>query len=614
MIRRLILSLTALAPAFPAAADYEVLHELQRAGAQPVAPLLAHSSGLLYGTTSGGGAADAGTVFRIDLSGGLTVLHSFADADGRAPVGALVEGDGGEIFGTASAGGAGGFGTAFKITTTGVFTKLADFSGGGSGSVPGSLLRAADGDFYGTSLAGGSGGAGTVFRMTPGGAVTTLAHFSGANGALPAGKLAIVGTALYGATTNGGSAGQGTVFRVNTNGTGFATMAHFNGTNGANPDGGPLLHSDGFLYGLTEFGGTNGFGTAYRLSTAATPALTVLRHFDDPDGSQPVGELAAGADGALYGMTGAGGFDGWGVCFRMTTAGSYSVRADFSGTDGALPGSAAEAGLIAAPDAFLYGVTSAGGPGNLGTVVRVPPGTGELVISWAEFSTPSGWTPSGAPTDDGAGRLLFPAAFGGAGGAGTLLRLDTVSGALDVVGDFDAATSGSGQDGGLVASSGGEFYGMTLAGGSSDRGVFYRYDGTGGLAGVTSLSTTGGSRCEGALIAGTDGAFFGVGREGGASGRGTFFRITKTGSRLRLTSFTGLSGAAPGQRPRGGGTRLERELLRCYRDRRCWKCGRAFPHESRRCAEHPGGIPADRAALADGRSRRGQRWKTLRHA
>ena len=127
---------------------YEVLHQLQKAGAQPVAPLMVHSSGFLYGTTSGGGARDAGTIFRVDLAGSLSVIHSFDSANGSAPTGALAEGDGGEIFGATSSGGVGGFGTVFKITPAGGFTKLMDFTGAVNGSVPGSLVRGSDGNFY----------------------------------------------------------------------------------------------------------------------------------------------------------------------------------------------------------------------------------------------------------------------------------------------------------------------------------------------------------------------------------------------------------------------------------------------------------------------------------
>ena len=89
-------------------------------GADPFG-LIQGSDGNLYGTTSAGGAQGAGTVFRITPSGTKTVLYSFAggNSDGASPASALVLATDGNFYGTTYGGGAGNAGTVFKVTPNG---------------------------------------------------------------------------------------------------------------------------------------------------------------------------------------------------------------------------------------------------------------------------------------------------------------------------------------------------------------------------------------------------------------------------------------------------------------------------------------------------------------
>lgn len=76
------------------------------AGANPSASLIQGSDGNFYGTTSQGGASDAGTVFKITSGGSLTTLYSFSFSDGSSPYTSLVVGSDGNFYGTTSQGGA----------------------------------------------------------------------------------------------------------------------------------------------------------------------------------------------------------------------------------------------------------------------------------------------------------------------------------------------------------------------------------------------------------------------------------------------------------------------------------------------------------------------------
>jgi uncharacterized repeat protein (TIGR03803 family) len=90
-------------------------------GGQPGAQLLQGSDGNFYGTTLVGGAYGFGTLFEITPAGVLTTLYSFqgnstglSPSDGIYPL-ALIVGSDGTFYGTTGGGGANGAGTIFKF-------------------------------------------------------------------------------------------------------------------------------------------------------------------------------------------------------------------------------------------------------------------------------------------------------------------------------------------------------------------------------------------------------------------------------------------------------------------------------------------------------------------
>ena len=74
----------------------------------------------LYGTTSLGGANQAGTVYKITATGQQSVLYSFcqpaACADGSSPLSELIQDASGNLYGTTMAGGTTGNGVVFEVT------------------------------------------------------------------------------------------------------------------------------------------------------------------------------------------------------------------------------------------------------------------------------------------------------------------------------------------------------------------------------------------------------------------------------------------------------------------------------------------------------------------
>jgi uncharacterized repeat protein (TIGR03803 family) len=143
------------------------------------------NDGVLYGTTSAGGAYAGGTLYKVALNGtGFSVIHNFQYNDGTVPTGGLVQGSDNLLYGLASANGfiknillpGGGYaftseGTLFKVDTGGAnFVRLFTFykgnttGGQGSGNNPfATPVLHTSGMIYGLTLSGGTGPAGNYF-------------------------------------------------------------------------------------------------------------------------------------------------------------------------------------------------------------------------------------------------------------------------------------------------------------------------------------------------------------------------------------------------------------------------------------------------------------------
>jgi uncharacterized repeat protein (TIGR03803 family) len=369
----------------------------------PAAALVQASDGNFYGTTEFGGAAgENGTIFRIssdgELPGELSPLFSFSGTDGSRPLAALVQGTDGNLYGTTAFGGLGGdHGTIYKITLGGAFTPLFSFRGTNGSRPQAGLVQGTDGSFYGATAAGGQGDNGTLFKITSAGAFTLLYSFPSnrRNGVSPLGAL-IQHTdgGFYGTTALGGANNEnGTVFRMTPGGV-FTLLASFTGANGNGPAAGLVRGPDGNFFGTTQFGGLTDNGTVFRVTPNGV--VTSLFSFSGPNGNYPVAPLSVGSDGNFYGTTSGdrsfGGSNTYGTAFRITPAGALTTLVVFNFGNGACPIS----GVIQGRDGNPYGTTFQGGIGSGGTVFRLvePPiitgitaVSGRVVITWTSFPT-----------------------------------------------------------------------------------------------------------------------------------------------------------------------------------------------------------------------------------
>jgi uncharacterized repeat protein (TIGR03803 family) len=355
-------------------------------GSPYFATLVQDTNGNVYGTTLQGGANGLGTIFQVTAEGEFSTLYNFCSqancADGGVPYAGLAHDAEGNLYGTTSQFGANFDGTVFEITPEGVLTTLYNFCSQANctdGSYPYGGVVYFAGNLYGTTSSGGSNGDGTIFKLTLGGQLTTLHSFCSqancADGYSVYDAMIEANGKLWGTTQQGGSNGFGTVFSITPGGK-FKSLHSFNSIDGSTPFGGPVHAANGNFYGTTSDGGDRDDGTVFKMTTSGK--LTTIYNFcadpDCPDGVAPLGGLAQGSNGNFYGTTADGGANFRGTIFEITPAGELTTLYSFCSKTDCADGDYPYTGVVQATDEKLYGTTYGGGdlncasPGGCGTV------------------------------------------------------------------------------------------------------------------------------------------------------------------------------------------------------------------------------------------------------
>lgn len=200
-------------------------------GMWPAYALFADASGSLYGVATGGGTAGQGVVFKLVPNAKRTkwkrsILYSFCkDAgctDGGAPSGLVADGQG-NLYGTTSSGGDANRGTIFRLTPQGkryAFTRLYSFcqqADCADGDEPlSAMIVGPAGTLYGTTS-----GDSRVFSFEPQTSTYTVLHAfctdaKCGDGFEPEAPLTLdAGGHLFGTTAFGGSKHSGgTIFEL----------------------------------------------------------------------------------------------------------------------------------------------------------------------------------------------------------------------------------------------------------------------------------------------------------------------------------------------------------------------------------------------------------------
>lgn len=230
----------------------------------------------------------------VQNKGPLKVIHNFTD---EWPDAGLAFDRAGRIYG--ASGSQGGFGKAFSLALHGggwIFTSLYSFLGGSYGENPAPGVIGPEGAMYGIADGGlqtcQPHGCGVVYRLRPSPVVCRSAMCSW---------------------------GEEVIYR-------------FTGTpDGASPNGHLVFDRAGNLYGTTDSGGADGYGTVFELIPANGGwTEKVIHSFSRDEGGYPY-SLLLGEDGDLYGTA---YNNGGGMIFQLTPSGdtwTEQILVTFSG-------------------------------------------------------------------------------------------------------------------------------------------------------------------------------------------------------------------------------------------------------------------------------------------
>ncbi|MEO8205850.1 MAG: choice-of-anchor tandem repeat GloVer-containing protein [Chthoniobacterales bacterium] len=343
----------------------------------------------------------------------------------------------------------------------------------------------------------------------------------------------------------------------------LSSVYSFNGVDGAWSRGSLTLVDD-VLYGRTSLGGTNNTGTIFSLNAGTVnSSFNWLYSFSasptDGLGNQPHHNALVAVGDTLYGAALYGGNennpqtpeapgtppppvfpkDGNGTIFSIKTDGTgYAAVHEFNGWGTTLPHDAA---LPHSPfylkNGIAYGMTSNGGANNQGTIYSFsladPDGTYAVNYS---FTEDSGFKPHGVLTSDSTGTLLLGMArYGGTSDKGVIFKFDPNETdpdlAYSVLHEFDnVADNGANNAHGFLTLIGTTVYGTTSEGGAnSERGTIFRMNEDGSdFEIIHSFGDMGdGISPFGSLVL-VDGILYGTTTGGGLNGDGTLFSFNPT--------------------------------------------------------------------------------------
>jgi len=351
-----------------------------------------------------------------------------------------------------------------------------------------------------------------------------LHQFSGldSNGNLPEGSLINSGNTLYGMTYEGGINDKGVIFKMDIDGNNYNNIFSFNITNGANPYA-DLTLTGSTLYGMTLKGGTNNLGVIFKIETNGAD-YDILHQFvgKQNDGAEPYGSLLLSGT-TLYGMTSKGGNNdpahAHGVIFKINTdGGNYTNIYSFNDFNSQEP-----RGSLTYSGTNLYGMIRRS---IRGTIFRIDTQNYDFTELY-KFTTDN--------NIDGAypyGNLCFTNNFlfgmtsaGGVSNKGVIFKIDSNGDNYTNLHQFTSGINDGGDSRSSLIIYSNSLAGMTFEGGINNDGVIFKI----GLDGTDYMNLhefTGGADGNNPYynsLLEINGYFYGMTRWGGGSGKGMIF-------------------------------------------------------------------------------------------
>jgi uncharacterized repeat protein (TIGR03803 family) len=526
----------------------------------PVGGLIEASDGYLYGQATGGTTL-SGIIFKLSAEGSdFKVIKNFNRfTDGADPIGSLIQASNGSLYGITSDGGpGGGNGTIFRLALDGSDFRVIKNNLYTDGGFPtGNLIQGSNGSLYGQITSSGrfNDRKGTIFKLSADGTdFTILKDFppSPDRTSLQGGLIQASDGNLYGVISRGEPQSEGFIFQLSADGLEFSTIKNFyRSTEGAEPIGSLLQAKDGYVYGLTRYGGPTDAGTIFKLSADGSE-FSVIKYFDRFGGvTDPLGGLIQASDGYLYGMTRQGQTNS-GTIFKLAPDGSgFTILKTFISTDGSYP----TGRLLEAKDGYLYGLTSGGGPkfGDAGTIFKLALDGSEFTVIKTFNSYVDGSDPIGSLIQGGDDYLYGATQGGGEFNQmkGNIFKIAPDGADFTILKNFDPSDR---LLGGLIEGNDGSLYGtINNIDSLPNNGAIFKLapDGTGFTILKTFNQSIEGAPPRGSLIQASDGYVYGTTQGGGPNnGGGTIFKLSADGADFRVIKY--FASFADGYNPAGG--------------------------------------------------------------
>ena len=288
------------------------------------------------------------------------------------------------------------------------------------------------------------------------------------------------------------------------------------------------------LYGLTAAGGANGYGVVFQWNPV-TNSYSKKIDFIGSNGREPKGSLTE-SNGKLYGTTNYGGtngtgifpYYGYGVIFEWDPATNiYTKKIDFDESIGFNPTES-----LCLKDGKFYGTTTrGGGASSAGTIFEWDPLT-NIYIKKIDFDNATGGSPNSQLTLY-SGKFYGLTGYGGINSGGVIFEWDPVTNIYTKKIDFETSNG----TGGIISSNGSlpvgslvlkgdKFYGMTVDGGgypNKNYGVIYEWDPiTNIYTKKIDFNSLDGANPKGSLVY-SGSKFYGTTSLGGTSNQGVIF-------------------------------------------------------------------------------------------
>lgn len=340
-----------------------------------------------------------------------------------------------------------------------------------------------------------------ICRAQSSGLYSVVHGFGGEVNGAPDGVCPVAGATfdsagnMYGTTSHGGgdyyssALVGGIVWEITSTGI-YKDLHDFGGTVNGVPDGsipssGVTLDSAGNLYGVTLYGGANGSGTVWEITSSGE--YKDLHDFGGtingiPDGYFPEANVKIDSAGNMYGTTGTGGAnqnnDG-GIVWEINSSGTYINIHDFGGTVNGVPDGGAPSGVTLDSSGNIFGTTNGGGAYLGGVVWEIASsGTYQVLHNFGGSvnGAADGSGPGSGVAFDRLGNIYGTTIGGGVYGAisifnGGIVWEITSSGTYRDIHDFGGTINGA-PDGfnpiaGVILDSAGNLYGTAPFGGTN---------------------------------------------------------------------------------------------------------------------------------------------------